>query len=146
MSAVEVLRKMGVEVKEVRPRRYVCEVPREKLHSIVSSLVRKLDGKVYASSIVGIDRPEEGVIELSYNLWVLGECLVSLRVKLPRDAPEIETITDVLPGAYPHELEAFDLLGVKFIGNDKLREPAFKPEDMPPGTYPLRKDWKLEVR
>jgi NADH:ubiquinone oxidoreductase subunit C len=50
-------------------------------------------------------------------------------------------VIDIVPGALGGELEAYDLMGVTFEGNNRLRRGFLAPEDMvEKGIYPLRKD------
>jgi NADH-quinone oxidoreductase subunit D len=89
------------------------------------------------STITGIDLGD--AVELNYHFWC-GKAEVTIRTRVPEPRPEIETITDIVPGAALYEREVFDLLGVKFLGHPDL-ERLILPESWPKGQYPLRKDW-----
>jgi NADH-quinone oxidoreductase subunit C len=67
-------------------------------------------------------------------------CRVVIRVRLPRDTPEIPTISGVYPGANWHERETHDFFGIKFIGHPDLK-PLLLPEDA--DYHPLLKDFKV---
>ncbi|MGI9586284.1 MAG: NADH-quinone oxidoreductase subunit C [Acidimicrobiia bacterium] len=64
--------------------------------------------------------------------------LVSTRV--PYDDPTIPSITGVFAGANFYEREAFDLVGVTFIGHPDLTR-ILLPDDWE--GHPLRKDYKI---
>lgn len=131
--------------REGKPaRRYVVSVPPERLREVVSGLVG-LGLNMYVSTISGVDYLNEGVIEVNYCLWVIDEKLmIVLKVRVPRDSPKIPSIHDIVPGALSGELEAYDLLGVVFEGNDKLRRAFLTPTDIASqGIHPLRKDFKV---
>ncbi|MBX5464234.1 MAG: NADH-quinone oxidoreductase subunit C [Clostridia bacterium] len=49
------------------------------------------------------------------------ELRVQLKVELPHDEPEIESVTGLWPGADWHEREAWDLVGVRFRNHPDLR-------------------------
>jgi NADH-quinone oxidoreductase subunit C len=66
-------------------------------------------------------------------------CRVVIRARIPRDNPEIPTISDVYSGANWHERETHDFFGIKFIGHPNL-EPLLLPEDA--DYHPLLKDFK----
>ncbi len=133
--------KWGAE--EVGPRRLVIRVEKDKLRDAVKELV-SVDEMIYLSTVSAVDYPEKGVIELNYFFWSVTEKKgIIIKVEVPRDEPEIDTITDILPGANNAELEAHDLLGVVFKGNGSLRRGfLLPPEIVEAGVYPLRKDAK----
>lgn len=135
------LSKWGAE--EVGPRRLVIRVEKDKLRDAVKELV-SADGMIYLSTMSAVDYPERGVIELNYFFWSVTEKKgIIIKVEVPRDAPEIDTITDILPGANNAELEAHDLFGVIFKGNKALKRGfLLPPEVVEAGIYPLRKDAK----
>lgn len=67
-------------------------------------------------------------------------CRVVIRARIPRDNPEIPTISGVYPGANWHERETHDFFGIKFIGHPELK-PLLLPEDA--DYHPLLKDFKV---
>lgn len=67
---------------------------------------------------------------------------VALKVRVPRDVPEVPSVMGVWAGADWHERETYDLLGVRFTGRPPLRR-ILLPEDWP--GHPLRKDWDYPV-
>jgi len=143
MSIEEILNKLGLEFQKMRDRRYVVYVDKGVLKEKIKELSDIVNGELYLSNITAIDRLEDNIFELCYNIWIYGKGLVSMRTKIDRSNPVFESIQDMFPGAFAHELEVHDLFGIKFEGVDNLWEPAFKPEDMK-GVYPLRKDWKVK--
>jgi NADH-quinone oxidoreductase B subunit len=64
---------------------------------------------------------------------------VFLRCPVPRECPEIYTISDIFKGAEWHEREVFDLFGIRFTGHPDMRR-IFLQDDFP--GYPLRKDFE----
>lgn len=65
-----------------------------------------------------------------------------IKIKLDRENPEIETVSDLWKTAEFHEREVYDLFGVRFINHPDLRR-LFLSEDWP--GYPLRKDYEDDV-
>jgi NADH-quinone oxidoreductase subunit C len=106
--------------------------------------------------ISGVDRPDEGVIEVVYHLVSFAvrpdaayraragknDAWVALKVRVPRERPEVPSVMDVWTGADWHERETWDLVGVVFTGRAGLRR-IMLPEDWP--GHPLRKDWVYPV-
>ena len=64
---------------------------------------------------------------------------VFLRCPVPRERPEIHTISDIFRGAEWHEREVFDLFGIRFTDHPDMRR-IFLQDDFP--GYPLRKDFE----
>jgi len=67
-------------------------------------------------------------------------CRVVIRVRIPRDNPEVPTISEVYSGANWHERETHDFFGIIFIGHPDLK-PLLLPEDA--DYHPLLKDFKV---
>jgi NADH-quinone oxidoreductase subunit C len=90
-------------------------------------------------AISGVDWPTEGLLEAVYDFnRALFGGRVTVRVRVPRDRPEIPTISGVFGGADWHEREAHDLFGIVFAGHRNLT-PLLLPEDAV--FHPLRKDF-----
>lgn len=67
---------------------------------------------------------------------------VVIKIKLNRDNPEIETVSDIWRTAEFHEREAYDLFGVKFLNHPDLRR-LFLTDTWK--GWPLRKDYEDPV-
>ena len=95
-------------------------------------------GYVYLSSLTAVDRLDH--LEVVYHLQsIKHNRLVVLKVKTwDRESPEVPSVTAVWKGAWLQEREAYDLMGVRFVGHPDLRR-IFLWEGF--AGYPLRKDW-----
>ena len=94
----------------------------------------------YLSSVTGVDYLPENKMEVVYHVYrTTGGPGLVFKVQLPREKPEVPSLVPVYPGAEFQEREAWDLLGIKFMGHPDLRRIL-----MWEGFYghPLRKDWK----
>jgi NADH-quinone oxidoreductase subunit C len=134
-------------VKEefVRPNRRVFTIDKSGIREAVSRLIKAYgETSVYVSTIAGVDRIEQGVMELNYFISILPRKeIIVLRTQVPRTQPAVDTLIDIAPGTFASESETFDLLGVQFNGNKLLKRGFFVPEDVTSkGVYPLRKDAK----
>ena len=67
--------------------------------------------------------------------------LISLRVKLPKEKPQIESLAPVFEAANWIEREMTELLGISFKGHPDMRK-LLLPDEWPEGLYPLRADYK----
>ncbi len=90
-------------------------------------------------TITGVDWMAQGQMEIVYDYFHPHTTLrVVIRTRVPRDNPELPTISKVFPGANWHERETHDFFGIRFAGHPDL-SPFLLPED---ATYhPLRKDF-----
>jgi NADH:ubiquinone oxidoreductase subunit C len=67
---------------------------------------------------------------------------IVVKVKLDRNKPEIETVSDIWRTAEFHEREVFELFGVQFINHPDLRK-LILTDDFE--GFPLRKDFEDPV-
>jgi membrane-bound hydrogenase subunit beta len=114
--------------------------------SIFKDFVKHLCNLTYPHLAVCSGNDLEKTIELVYSFSIyygnpLEEISLNLKVELPRNKPEIETICDWIPGALITEREKQEFLGIKVIGIPDNRR-LFLPDDIPEGVYPWRKDEK----
>ena len=88
----------------------------------------------------GIDMPT--AIEVLYH-WALDRmgCVVTVRTRVDRQQPEIESIASLCPAAEWIEREIWELLGVRFRNHPDLRHLLLS-DDWPAGKYPLRRDYQ----
>jgi len=147
LSEDEILEKMKnflgnaiLEANVLRTRRIFIKIKSETLKEVVSFLSNEL-GVKHLSTITGLDLGEE--IELIYHFAYKGSIEISLRLTIPKKAPKITSIVDLIPGATLYEREVHDLLGVIFEGHPDLSRLVL-PEEWPKGLYPLRKEKSVE--
>ena len=88
----------------------------------------------------GVDTTKElGVVYHLFS-YPLGHKF-TLKVFLPREAPEVPSVSGIWPTANWHERECYDLFGIVFTGHPDLRR-ILLPEDWE--GYPLRKDYVVQ--
>lgn len=140
---IKLFEAFALEKGVVKPNRKLFVVKPEDVKKIFGLLVEKLSYEgLYMSTLIGTDMKDEGKIRLDYYVVLLPEEeTVVIRTFIPRDAPEIDSIIDILPGALSGECETHDLLGVIFRGNPFLKRGFFVSKDVvEKGAFPLRKD------
>lgn len=64
---------------------------------------------------------------------------VVIKVKIEKATPTVDTVCDIWRTAEFHEREAYDLLGVEFVGHPDLRRLFLTPDHE---GFPLRKDYE----
>jgi Ni,Fe-hydrogenase III large subunit/Ni,Fe-hydrogenase III component G len=113
-----------------------CVKVKPGTHKDAVKILLKQDENVGISAITGVDLGE--VIELMYHMRVYGT-IVTIAVDVQKSNAEIESISDIIPGASFHEREVSDLLGVKFEGHPNPKRLVL-PDDWPENVFPLRRD------
>ncbi len=117
-------------------------VPAEYIKAICQ-LLHKNEQCYYdmLSCLTGLDNGlEANTLEVVYNLYSIPyDRSLMLKVVLDRENPEIDSVVDIWRTAEWHEREAFDLIGVKFLGHPDLRR-ILLPADWE--GHPLRKDYQ----
>lgn len=66
---------------------------------------------------------------------------VNLKVSMPIEKPEVDSVESVWKCADWHEREAFDMFGIIFLNHPNLIR-ILMPYDWEEGSYPLRKDFE----
>ena len=118
------------------------KIDRGDLMSVMISLLN--DPIAYfdmLSCVTGVDNgPEANTIDIVYNLYSIPlDHHLMVRVTLPRDKPEVQSVCSIWRTANWHEREIFDLFGVQFLNHPDLRR-ILLPADWE--GHPLRKDYK----
>jgi formate hydrogenlyase subunit 5 len=135
--------KLGKEIIQCetpKPRRAYILMKSGFHRDAISLLLKKFD-ETGVSTITGTDLGSE--IELSYHMRCR-ELVITIKNRVPKEKPQIMTITDLMPGAALYEREVFDLLGVIFQNHPDLKRLVLS-DDWPEGSYPLRKDWDPQI-
>jgi NADH:ubiquinone oxidoreductase subunit C len=127
-----------VHIEDRSPRRVYVEVRPEALVPVAAHFFRELGARFNTAS--GVDTPAH--LEILYHFTIEEiDLLVSVRVKLSRDRPSVETLTGVIKGMDWIEREMHELLGVDFRGRPRL-ERLLLPEQWPEGVHPLRANYR----
>lgn len=92
----------------------------------------------FLALITGVDYPEH--LNVIYHLFSYSQKhKLVVKVELPKASPRVDSVESIWPAANWHEREAFDLLGIEFVGHSNLRR-ILLPEDW--DGHPLRKDYQ----
>ena len=107
----------------------------------VPATLEHLRGKGYTflASVHGVDYfPEEPRFGVHYELLDMREVdRITVRVRVPLDAPHVPSVTPAWPTADHQEREVFDMFGVQFEGHPDHRR-ILMPEDYE--GHPQRRD------
>jgi NADH-quinone oxidoreductase subunit C len=94
------------------------------------------------ASLHGVDyHPEEPRLGVIYELLDMGRVdRISVKIRVPSDAPEVDSVTPGWPTAEFQEREVYDMFGVRFAGHPDLRR-ILMPEDYE--GFPQRRDFPV---
>lgn len=130
---------MTSTVEEVAPRRLVAKAEPKKVKKIFEKLLKDFKEDFYLDFIAPVDYVEEKQFEVNYSIWIYSlKTVLTIKFRLPRKKPTIDTISGLVPSAVNHEQEAYDLMGITFSGNPDLRRGFLVTEELT--DFPLRKD------
>ncbi|MGI6595342.1 MAG: NADH-quinone oxidoreductase subunit C [Elusimicrobia bacterium] len=126
----------GKDIKEQTNNRVYVSVDRKNIKECAKILFEDMDARyIVASGMENFDS-----FEILYHFGFDKEsAIVSLRVYLDKDNPEIDTLTDIIPGISYIEREMWELLGINFKGHPNMKH-FLLGDDWEKGNYPLRKD------
>jgi NADH:ubiquinone oxidoreductase subunit C len=128
LGTAEQVNKFRIRIKTTPER-----IPRALL---IAQKILKCDHLITISAV------DNGTMfELMYHMTGPHRTVLSFAIELPRDNPEVHTVSDILPPAGIYERQIHDLLGIGFLGHPDLKRIILN-EDWPTNEFPMRKDWK----
>jgi Ni,Fe-hydrogenase III component G len=129
-----------IDLQQPSGKRLYLEVEPHAIPDTARFLSGELEARLQTASAV--DAPRK--IEILYH-WALDSIgmVVTVRTRIDRDQPEIESITPICPAAHWIEREMWELMGISFKDHPDLRHLLLL-DDWPEGKYPLRRDYRKE--
>ena len=127
-----------IAVYEKSRKRVYVEIAAEDVTKTSRVMLDDLGARLQIAT--GVDTPT--AIEVMYH-WAFDRlgCVVTIRTRLDRQNPEIESIAPFCPAAEWIEREMWELLGIRFRNHPDLRHLLLS-DDWPEGKYPLRRDYR----
>lgn len=124
--------------QEKSARRFYVEVRPEDVPDTTRLIFRELGARFQIAT--GVDTPS--AIEILYH-WAFDShgFVVTIRTKLDREKPEIESVAGICKGTEWIEREMWELLGITFRNHPDMRHLLLK-DDWPEGRFPLRRDYQ----
>ncbi len=127
-----------IEVLDRPPKRVYIEINPESIIKVGGYIFKDLGARFNSAS--GLDARHH--LEILYHFTIEDiNLLISIRVKLPKDKPEIDSLANTFEAANWIEREMRELLGIEFKGHPDMRK-LLLPDDWPEGVYPLRNDYE----
>jgi NADH-quinone oxidoreductase subunit C/D len=100
--------------------------------------IRDKLGFRYLSSVTGVDAINDGLLESVYHAYGAEGGALVFKVQVDRDQPDIPSLMSVWPSVNFQEREAYDMLGIRYLGHPNLQR-ILTWEGF--AGHPLRKDW-----
>jgi NADH-quinone oxidoreductase subunit C len=120
--------------------RTVLVINPEKIRPVLTHLQGK--GYSFLASLHGVDYyPHEPRLGVLYELLDMHSVdRISVKARVSTDAPSIDSVVELFPGAEFPEREVYDMFGVVFEGHPDLRR-ILMPEDYE--GFPQRRDFPV---
>lgn len=122
-----------------QPRRIFVQIKAEKLREFIQFMLDKYD-MWQISTLSGRDLGDD--LQANYHFVIHSKKIaITIRLNVPRNNPEYDSICDLVPGVEFVENELREMYGIRTRGHPNVRRVEL-PENWPEGEYPLRKDWE----
>jgi Ni,Fe-hydrogenase III large subunit/Ni,Fe-hydrogenase III component G len=143
----ELTQRFGAQIQHApapQPDELHLHAPPELAGALCSTFYKKHHGRlagVFAEDARGAEHAF-----FVYYLYALDAAhgFVLVRVPIPADKPELNSVTNAVPAANWQEREIQDLFGIKLLGHPNPRRCVL--HDDWPEVYPLRKDFDLHTK
>ncbi len=145
MNREEILKDLKDRFKDIiidfydkSSNRVYIEIKKENIRDVAWFIFKELNARFNIASAVDC----RNCIEILYHFTLeYINLLISIRVKLDREEPSVDSLAPLFKGANWIEREIYELFGVNFTGHPDLRR-LLLPEEWPDKVYPLRLDYK----
>jgi NADH-quinone oxidoreductase subunit C len=134
--------KHGEAVADLNATPKAVKIHKDDLISVCEVLIHNAETYFdMLSCVTGIDNGvAANTMEVAYNLYSIPYNVhLMIKVILPRENPELDSVMSIWKTANWHEREIFDMFGIHFNNHPDLRR-ILMPADWE--GYPLKKDFK----
>ena len=120
------------------PTRAYVEIRPEALPRVAAWLFNEVGARFNIAS--GVDARHS--LEVLYHFTVEDiDLVVSLRVRVPKEAPVLPSLAVAIPATDWIEREIAEMLGIEFEGHPAMKRLLLS-DDWPDGVYPLRQEYE----
>jgi len=127
-----------IDIFEKNERRAYITVDKKDVPAICRYMYEQKGGRLCTAS--GIDT-RSGIEILYHFMFPPDTQVITVKTKVKKPSPEIESIGTFLPAAVWIEREINDILGVTFLNHPDPRR-LIMADEWPDGVYPFRRDFK----
>lgn len=117
-------------------RRAYLDIPADRLEQSSRVMLDELGARFQIATAVDT----EAGFEVLYH-WAVDEkdCVITFRILLDHDKPELGSIAIMCPAAEWIEREMWELMGIHFDGHPDMRH-LLLADDWPEGVFPMRRN------
>lgn len=128
-----------LEVERKSDQRIYIDISADKLTDASRLMLEQSGARLQIAT--GVDTSKG--LEVMYH-WALDAdaIVITLRVLVDHDSPELDSIAPIYPAAEWIEREMWELLGITFKGHPDLRH-LLLGDDWPEGDYPMRRNHEV---
>jgi Ni,Fe-hydrogenase III component G len=128
-----------LEVKRKSDQRIYIDISAGKLTDASRLMLEQPGARLQIAT--GVDTSKG--LEVMYH-WAMDTdgIVITLRVLVDHDSPELDSIAPFYPAAGWIEREIWELLGITFTGHPDLRH-LLLADDWPEGEYPMRRNHEV---
>jgi len=127
-----------LDVFERSDRRVYIMVDKKDVPEICRFMFEEQGGRL--ATVSGVDT-RSGIEILYHFMFPRDHQVITIKTKVKKPSPEIESVGKFYPAAVWIEREISDILGVKFANHPDPRR-LILADDWPEGVYPYRRDFK----
>jgi len=127
-----------IEFYDRSPDRIYVEIKPQAIVPVATYIFKDVKARFNIASGVDVRTHLEIVYHFTIEYLSL---ILSLRVKLDKTNPRIDSLAPVFKGANWIEREMWELLGIEFNGHPNLKR-LLLADEWPTGVYPLRQDYQ----
>ena len=127
-----------IEFSDRSPDRIYVEINPQAIVPVATYIFKDLKARFNIASGVDVRTHLEIIYHFTIEYLSL---ILSLRVKLDKTNPGIDSLAPVFKGANWIEREMWELLGIEFKGHPDLRRLLLS-DEWPQGVYPLKQDYQ----
>jgi NADH-quinone oxidoreductase subunit C len=127
-----------IEFYDRTTNRIYVEIKPQAIIPVATYIFKDLKARFNIASGVDVRTHLEIVYHFTIEYLSL---ILSLRVKLDKQDPRIDSLAPVFKGANWIEREIWELLGIEFTGHPNLKRLLLS-DQWPTGVYPLRSDYQ----
>jgi len=127
-----------IEFADRTPDRMYVEIQPQAIVPIATYLFKEIKARFNIAS--GIDGRTHFEILYHFTVEYLS-LILSLRVKLDKQNPRIDSLAPVFKGANWIERELWEMLGIEFTGHPNLKRLLLS-DQWPTGVHPLKRDYQ----
>lgn len=124
------------------PKRIYIDIKPSDIVEVVKYFHKDLRARFNIASGIHTPKGFEILYHFAFDSLNL---IVSIRILLDKDKPEVSSVTPVMKAGEWIEREMWELLGIQFKGHPDMRK-LLLPPDWPEGQCPLRRDYITEEK